>query len=141
MPLLFLTFLVVPLLEIYLLIEIGSVIGAVWTVAGVVGTAVVGAALVRRQGLAALGRFRSATEAGELPAITIIEGLALLVAGALLLTPGFFTDAIGFVLLTPPLRQILIRRWFSVRTGSVGSATQRKRDSGVVEGEFRRLDD
>ena len=82
MPLQFLTFLLVPLLEIYLLIEIGSVIGAVWTVAGVVGTAVVGAALVRRQGLAALGRFRSATEAGELPAITIIEGLALLVAGA-----------------------------------------------------------
>ena len=90
MPLLFLTFLLVPLLEIYLLIEIGSVIGAAWTVAGVVGTAVVGAALVRRQGLAALGRVRSATEAGELPAITIIEGLALLVAGALLLTPGFF---------------------------------------------------
>ncbi len=141
MPLLFLTFLLVPLLEIYLLIEIGSVIGAVWTVAGVVGTAVVGAALVRRQGLAALGRFRSATEAGELPAITIIEGLALLVAGALLLTPGFFTDAIGFVLLTPPLRQILIRRWFSGRTEGMGNATQRKRDSGVVEGEFRRLDD
>ena len=141
MPLLFLTFLLVPLLEIYLLIEIGSVIGAVWTVAGVVGTAVVGAALVRRQGLAALGRFRSATEAGEVPAITIIEGLALLVAGALLLTPGFFTDAIGFVLLTPPLRQILIRRWFSGRTGGMGNATQRKRDSGVVEGEFRRLDD
>lgn len=141
MPLLFLTFLLVPLLEIYLLIEIGSVIGAVWTVAGVVGTAVVGAALVRRQGLAALGRFRSATEAGELPAITIIEGLALLVAGALLLTPGFFTDAIGFVLLTPLLRQILIRRWFSGRVEGMGNATQRKRDSGVVEGEFRRLDD
>ena len=141
MPLQFLTFLLVPLLEIYLLIEIGSVIGAVWTVAGVVGTAVVGAALVRRQGLAALGRFRSATEAGELPAITIIEGLALLVAGALLLTPGFFTDAIGFVLLTPPLRQILIRRWFSGRVEGMGNATQRKRDSGVVEGEFRRLDD
>ncbi len=141
MPLLFLTFLLVPLLEIYLLIEIGSVIGAVWTVAGVVGTAVAGAVLVRRQGLAALGRFRSATEAGELPTITIIEGLALLVAGALLLTPGFFTDAIGFVLLTPPLRQILIRRWFSGRVEGMGNATQRKRDSGVVDGEFRRLDD
>ena len=141
MPLLFLTFLVVPLLEIYLLIEIGSVIGAVWTVAGVVGTAVVGAALVRRQGLAALGRFCSATEAGGVPAITIIEGLALLVAGALLLTPGFFTDAIGFVLLTSPLRQILIRRWFSGRAEGIRSANQRKRESGVVEGEFRRLDD
>ena len=141
MPLLFLTFLLVPLLEIYLLIEIGSVIGVVWTVLGVVGTAVVGATLVRRQGLAALGRFRSATVAGELPAITIIEGLALLVAGALLLTPGFFTDAIGFALLTPSLRQILIRRWFIGGAEGIGSATQRKRESGVVEGEFRRLDD
>ena len=141
MPLLFLTFLLVPLLEIYLLIEIGSLIGAAWTVVGVVGTAALGAALVRRQGLAALARFRSATEAGELPALTIMEGLALLVAGALLLTPGFFTDAIGFVLLTPPLRQILIRRWFSGRVEGMGNATQRKRDSGVVEGEFRRLDD
>ena len=141
MPLLFLTFLLVPLLEIYLLIEIGSVIGAAWTVAGVVGTAVVGAALVRWQGLAALGRFRSATEAGELPATTIIEGLALLVAGALLLTPGFFTDAIGFVLLTPPLRQTLIRRWFSGRAELMGSPTQRKGDSRYVEGDFRRIDD
>ena len=76
MPLLFLTFLLVPLLEIYLLIEIGSLIGAVWTVTAVVGTAALGAALVRRQGLAALARFRSATQAGELPAVTIIEGLA-----------------------------------------------------------------
>lgn len=136
MPLLFLTFLLVPLLEIYLLIEIGSVIGAAWTVAGVVGTAVVGAALVRRQGIAALARFRSATEAGELPAITIIEGLALLVAGALLLTPGFFTDAIGFVLLTPPLRQILIRRWFSGRVEGMGSATQRKRILASLRANF-----
>jgi len=141
MPLLFLTFLLVPLLEIYLLIEIGSLIGAAWTVVGVVGTAALGAALVRRQGLAALARFRSATESGELPALTIMEGLALLVAGALLLTPGFFTDAVGFVLLTPPLRQALIRRWLSGRAVVSGNSTQGKRDSGVVEGEFRRIDD
>ena len=95
MPLLFLTFLLVPLLEIYLLIEIGSLIGAAWTVAAVVGTAALGAALVRRQGLVALARFRAATEAGELPALTIMEGLVLLVAGALLLTPGFFDGPRG----------------------------------------------
>ena len=141
MPLLFLTFLLVPLLEIYLLIEIGSLIGAAWTVVGVVGTAALGAALVRRQGLAALARFRSATQSGELPALTIMEGLALLVAGALLLTPGFFTDAVGFLLLTPPLRQVLIRRWLAGRAVVSGRSTQGKRDSGVVEGEFRRIDD
>ena len=141
MPLLFLIFLLVPLLEIYLLIEIGSLIGAVWTVAGVVGTAALGAALVRRQGLAALARFRSATQSGELPAITIIEGLALLVAGALLLTPGYFTDLVGFLLLTPPLRQFLVKRWLAGRVVvPVGSPSSRQAP-GVVDGEFRRIDD
>ena len=141
MPLLFLTFLLVPLLEIYLLIEIGSLIGAVWTVTAVVGTAALGAALVRRQGLAALARFRSATQAGELPAVTIIEGLALLVAGALLLTPGFFTDLVGFLLLTPPLRQFLVRRWLVGRVVTPADGTPSGRAPAVLDGESRRIDD
>ena len=141
MPLLFLTFLLVPLLEIYLLIEIGSLIGAVWTVAAVVGTAALGAALVRRQGLAALARFRAATQAGELPALTIMEGLVLLVAGALLLTPGFFTDLLGFVCLTPQLRQLLIRRWLASRVVAPAGRSPNGDRADVVEGEFRRLDD
>ena len=141
MPLLFLTFLLVPLLEIYLLIEIGSLIGAVWTVTAVVGTAALGAGLVRRQGLAALARFRSATQAGELPAVTIIEGLALLVAGALLLTPGFFTDLVGFLLLTPPLRQFLVRRWLAGRVVTPVGGTPSGRAPGVLDGESRRIDD
>ena len=141
MPLLFLTFLLVPLLEIYLLIEIGSLIGAVWTVTAVVGTAALGAGLVRRQGLAALARFRSATQAGELPAVTIIEGLALLVAGALLLTPGFFTDLVGFLLLTPPLRQFLVSRWLAGRVVTPVGGTPSGQAPGVLDGESRRIDD
>jgi len=141
MPLLFLIFLLVPVLEIYLLIEIGSLIGAVWTVTAVVGTAALGAGLVRRQGLAALARFRSTTQAGELPAVTIIEGLALLVAGALLLTPGFFTDLVGFLLLTPPLRQFLVRRWLAGRVVTPADGTPRGRAPGVLDGESRRIDD
>ena len=141
MPLLFLTFLLVPLLEIYLLIEIGSLIGAVWTVTAVVGTAALGAGLVRRQGLAALARFRSATQVGELPAVTIIEGLALLVAGALLLTPGFFTDLVGFLLLTPPLRQFLVSRWLAGRVVTPVGGTPSGRAPGVLDGESRRIDD
>ena len=141
MPLLFLTFLLVPVLEIYLLIEIGSLIGAVWTVTAVVGTAALGAGLVRRQGLAALARFRSATQAGELPAVTIIEGLALLVAGAFLLTPGFFTDLVGFLLLTPPLRQFLVRRWLLGRVVTPVDGTPSGRAPGVLDGESRRIDD
>ena len=141
MPLLFLTFLLVPVLEIYLLIEIGSLIGAVCTVTAVVGTAALGAGLVRRQGLAALARFRSATQAGELPAVTIIEGLALLVAGAFLLTPGFFTDLVGFLLLTPPLRQFLVRRWLLGRVVPPADGTPSGRAPGVLDGESRRIDD
>jgi len=141
MPLLFLIFLLVPVLEIYLLIEIGSLIGAVWTVTAVVGTAALGAGLVRRQGLAALARFRSATQVGELPAVTIIEGLALLVAGALLLTPGFFTDLVGFLLLTPPLRQFLVRRWLAGRVVTPVGGTPSGRAPGVLDGESRRIDD
>ena len=141
MPLLFLTFLLVPVLEIYLLIEIGSLIGAVWTVTAVVGTAALGAGLVRRQGLAALARFRSATQAGELPAVTIIEGLALLVAGAFLLTPGFFTDLVGFLLLTPPLRQFLVRRWLVGRVVTPADGTPSGRAPGVLDVESRRIDD
>jgi len=141
MPLLFLIFLLVPVLEIYLLIEIGSLIGAVWTVTAVVGTAALGAVLVRRQGLAALARFRSATQAGELPAVTIIEGLALLVAGALLLTPGFFTDLVGFLLLTPPLRQFLVSRWLAGRVVTPVGGTPSGRAPGVLDGESRRIDD
>ena len=109
MPLLVLAFLLIPLLEIYLLIEIGGLIGAYWTVAAVVGTALAGAALVRRQGLATIHRFRVAMGQGELPALTIMEGLVLLVAGALLLTPGFFTDAFGFLLLFPPFRNLITK--------------------------------
>ena len=141
MPLLFLIFLLVPVLEIYLLIEIGSLIGAVWTVTAVVGTAALGAGLVRRQGLAALARFRSATQVGELPAVTIIEGLALLVAGALLLTPGFFTDLVGFLLLTPPLRQFLVSRWLAGRVVTPVGGTPSGQAPGVLDGESRRIDE
>ncbi len=143
MPLLVFTFLLIPLLEIYLLMEIGGLIGGGWTITAVVGTALVGAALVRRQGLAALARFRSAMTEGELPALTIIEGLVLLVAGALLLTPGFFTDIVGFACLTPPLRRRFITTWLEARMvpGEDLPDRQGSTPHDPVEGEFRRLDD
>ena len=101
-------FLVVPLAEIYLLIEVGSVVGAVATIGLVVLTAVVGAALMRAQGLATLMRARASMAKGELPALELLEGAVLLIAGALLLTPGFITDAAGFACLIPSVRQRLI---------------------------------
>lgn len=113
-PTLLTLFLLVPVLEIYLLIQIGGVIGALPTIGLVVLTAVLGAALLRQQGLTTLMRLQSNLDRGDLPAFELLEGAVLLVGGALLLTPGFFTDAIGFAALLPmtrrPLIQWLMRR-------------------------------
>ncbi len=106
--LLLLLFLSVPILEIYLLIKVGDSIGAFPTVVLVVLTAVVGVWLLRLQGFAILARAQQSMARGEMPATTLFEGLMLFFAGALLLTPGFFTDAIGFILLVPFARQWII---------------------------------
>ncbi|GAB4289926.1 MAG: FxsA family protein [Methylophaga sp.] len=107
---LFLLFLLVPLIEIYFLIQVGKVIGAGWTVFLVVGTAVLGAFLLRLQGFSTLQRAQTVMASGQIPAVEMLEGLTLLISGALLLTPGFVTDALGFMLLIPPVRQGLIRQ-------------------------------
>ncbi len=108
-PVLALIFLIVPLLEIYILIQVGQVIGALWTVFFVVLTAVIGIQLLKQQGLSTLMRAQQKLSTGELPAEEMLEGFALVIAGAFLLTPGFFTDAFGFLLLIPPTRKLMIR--------------------------------
>lgn len=150
--LLFLVFLLIPLLEIYLLIQVGGVIGALPTVFLVVFTAVLGAALLRLQGLTTLNRVREALNRGELPTVAMLEGVVLVLSGALLLTPGFFTDLIGFLGLIPPLRQALIRAL--LRRGLVAAFGQSPGPAGpgrpgearghgprTLEGEYRREDD
>lgn len=127
-------FITVPLLEIYLLLKVGSHIGALPTIALILFTAVLGAFLLRLQGLMTLARIRQSMDHGELPALSLIEGLILLIGGALLLTPGFFTDALGFLCLIPSLRRRLatglLSRYFTIQARS-------KRDQPVViEGEF-----
>lgn len=102
--LLFLLFLIVPVVEIYLLIEVGSRIGAASTVLLIILTAMLGAFLLRIQGITTLARVQQSLDQGELPATELIGGLMLLLAGALLLTPGFFTDAVGFICLIPDIR-------------------------------------
>ena len=101
---LFFLFLIIPLIEIAILIEIGKVFGAAYTIALVIGTAALGAALFRQQGLSTLAKVQLSMQQGNLPATELIEGLMLLIAGALLLTPGFFTDVFGFLVLIPALR-------------------------------------
>ena len=100
-------FIAVPLIEIGLFIQVGDQIGLWPTIFIVVITAIIGTALLRHQGLSALRRLQTAMDAGEPPLGPVFDGFCLLAAGALLLTPGFFTDAIGFLLFTPPLRAAL----------------------------------
>ncbi|MDD9983600.1 MAG: FxsA family protein [Gammaproteobacteria bacterium] len=138
--LLFLLFIAVPIVEIYLLLEVGGVIGAIPTIGLVVLTAVAGAALVRAQGFSTIMQVRRSMEAGEIPAVAIIEGIFLLVAGALLLTPGFLTDAVGFGCLIPPLRRALILRFIEMRVIRARHPGPAPRHGHVIEGEFKRED-
>lgn len=102
-----LAFIGVPLIEIALFIEIGGIIGLWATIAIVVATALAGTALIRQQGINTLQRAQQEMDAQRLPVRELFDGVCLLFAGALLLTPGFLTDSVGFALLVPPLRALL----------------------------------
>jgi len=132
-------FVLVPLVEIYLLVEIGEVIGAFRTVILVVATALLGATLVRAQGLVTLARLQTELQHGETPAVAMLEGVMLLVAGVLLLTPGFFTDALGFLILVPSLRTRLAH-WLLERFMSGPGFHPPRQDSRTLDGEYRRED-
>jgi UPF0716 protein FxsA len=106
---LLLLFTVVPLVELGLLIQLGRVIGLAPTIAIVLCTGFTGAALARWQGLATLGRVQAEMAAGRVPTGPLVDGILILAAGALLLTPGLITDSIGFLLLIPPTRAVVRR--------------------------------
>ena len=149
MRILFLLFLAIPLIEIYFLVQVGDVVGAGMTVFLVIFTATLGFFLVRQQGLTTLMKIQQMARSGENPAVEIIEGIALFIAGGLLLTPGFMTDALGFILLVPLFRRYVIYRFIARRQGSFGQPRghnqQRpshsdQRGHRVIEGEFRDSD-
>lgn len=134
--LLVLLFICIPLIEIYLLIQIGAQIGALPTLGLIVLTAVIGAFLLRIQGLVTLAKIRHSMDQGELPAGSLIEALILLIAGVLLLTPGFFTDAFGFICLVPSTRHWLVR--LLIQHFFVLHVRQTESQPIVIEGEFRK---
>ena len=105
-----LLFIVVPILELGLLIKVGQVVGLLPTLALVITTGVVGAGLARLEGLKTLWLLQSELAQGRLPAQALMDGLAILVGGAFLLTPGILTDILGFALLLPPSRRAIQRR-------------------------------
>lgn len=107
-------FIATPLIEIALFIQAGALIGLWPTIALVVLTAIIGTTLLRAQGLQTLETARREMAQGGVPVGALFDGLCLLIAGALLLTPGFFTDALGFALMVPALRQA-VGRWAIAR--------------------------
>ncbi|WP_198244342.1 FxsA family protein [methane-oxidizing endosymbiont of Gigantopelta aegis] len=138
---LFLFFLTVPFIEIYLLLQIGGIIGVFPTIFMVVFTAMLGAWLLRKQGLATWLRFQESINKGIVPAYEMIEGPILLVGGALLLTPGFFTDAIGFACLVPGLRKKIARYVIENKLVTPTGFQQDGTPSHhVIEGEYEKKD-
>lgn len=153
-------FIGLPLLEIAVFIQVGGILGIWPTIAATIATALAGSILLRAQGLAALGRARAQMDRGELPAREMFEGVCLVLAGALLLVPGFVTDAIGLLLFFPPFRELLrllIARHLATkaargearvfvdgvevdpRRGGAGPAG--RRGSGVIDGDYRDVSD
>ena len=142
--LLFILFICVPILEIYLLIKVGSAIGAMPTVGIVVATAVIGAFLLKQQGISTIQRVQNQMARGQIPAMEMMEGLVLVFCGALLLTPGFFTDTIGFIGLVPALRQAIIR-WLlrhaiPLGPNGGGPTNNSRHKPDFLEGDFKRED-
>jgi len=149
---LLLLFIAVPIIEIYLLIKVGSVIGAGATILAIIGTAILGAFLLKSQGISTLNRVQSTLQQGQVPAIEMMEGLILLICGALLLTPGFFTDALGFLALIPAVRQSFViwalkhsnviqtNSFVSRKNDKSQSSHYHKHENVIIEGEYKKED-
>ena len=138
-------FIGVPLIEIYLFIKLGGLIGALATVVLVIVTALIGVSLLRAQGFNTMAKFQQEITTGQLPASTMLEGVALIFGGALLLTPGFLTDTIGFLCLIPFTRQTIIawaiKNMKVTSSGFYSAGPAKPRDPNVLEGEFRKSDE
>ena len=153
MRFIFALFIAIPILEMVVLIQVGQQIGALWTIVLVLLTAFIGINLLRYQGLSTLSRATWRMQSGQIPAQEMLEGILLAVGGALLLTPGFVTDTIGFLLLVPLTRQIfascLMGRFKSFASANVtgggfsaggfskgGFNTDMNSDQSIIDGEF-----
>jgi UPF0716 protein FxsA len=135
---LLLAFIAVPLIEIALFIQVGGVIGLWPTLAIVILTALAGTALLRRQGFQEVNRLRAALGGDGDPSEPLVHGAMILFAGALLLTPGFFTDAVGFALLLPPVRAWLFAH---IRRRIVVHDMNRPRPRpDIIEGEYEAVE-
>lgn len=134
-------FVLVAIAEMATFFWVGSIIGLGWALAIALTTAVLGSILVRRAGISVIGRIQEKTRQGEIPGRELSDGASVLVAGAFLISPGFITDTIGFLLLLPPVRDLVYRivsRRFARRFTVVTTGFQSRRE--VIEGEIIDVD-
>ena len=145
---LLLAFVAIPMIEIALFIQVGGFIGLGPTLAIVLLTAFLGAWLVRAQGSMAISNLRGSFSRLEDPTEPLAHGAMILISGALLLTPGFFTDGVGFALLMPPVRSMIFRfarSRIKVQHFEMGAGPQQQQrpehwDETVIDGEFTEID-
>ena len=152
---LFLLFVLLPIIEISLLISVGEQIGGWNTVAIVVATAMIGSYLVRQQGISTLVHAQQKMQQGTIPGQEVAEGLLLVIAGVMLVTPGFVTDALGFLFCLPMTRPLIAKGLlaklsvqvvnqaqggFSGQPGQ-GFGQRPSSNDDIIEGEYERKDD
>ena len=143
---LFLLFVIVPIIEIMLFIKLGGILGLWNTLGIIVLTAIVGTFLVKTQGLAILSEIQANLSQLKNPIESLAHGALILVAGLLLLTPGFFTDAIGFSLLAPKIRSFLylwLQKKIKLKAFSSHDVRQKEpspQSSTIIDGEYSDLD-
>ena len=138
---LFLLLIVAPLVELYVIIQVGTVIGAWETIALLIIESAIGAWLLKRQGLSTLAKISDAVNGGRVPGKELVDGLLILVAGALMVAPGFIGDVIGYLLLLPPtrapIRALVMKRFASGETGRFFAATSSGPGGARFVGTFR----
>lgn len=130
----FLMFLLVPLIELYVLIQVGSVIGALPTILLTVVTAIVGASLMKNQGISTMQRAQQSLSQGVVPETEMMEGLFIFLGGLFLLIPGFITDTLGLLFLIPPFRHLLAKKFIQQRKSSY--ARYRREGGNVYEADW-----
>ena len=138
--LLLIIFIVIPVIEISLFIEIGSFIGSFNTILLIFTTALIGVYFVKQQGISTYSKLYSQLQNQEAPIQTMFEGLVILISGILLITPGFFTDALGFLGLIPLTRVIFIKMVANSVLSRYGMKNQSS-DDGSIEGDFEEIND
>ena len=144
----FLFFIAIPLIEVILFITVGKYIGLWNTIFIIIMTGIVGAILVKNQGISILNKALGEIRSNKVPIFSIFEGIAILIAGAFLLTPGFLTDTLGCVLLVPKARNIIINYttlYLKKRTiykeKTMYNSNEEDKKNKIFEGDFEEIDD